>query len=353
MVPDAAWRVAQQLARHLHLGEVQDLAAVDGGLLNRGLVATTVGGRWYFKGSRYRDPDPVVREHEVAAVARRAGVPSPAPVANRDGATVTWAGNRWWVAFPFVDGRHVARNHVDEATATVFGETLGRVHRALDDTPTDLLRRMPVKGAPTPEATLDRIRAFEAEITRRPVVTAFDGHALASLAYRRSVIESDAGQWAGFNLPTGAIHGDFHVGNVRFHNEASTVVNAVLDWELASVAPRALDVARALDLTIDLPTDLASGAPCVRAFAQGYGRYATLGDLATERMASLYRIARTHSLWVYEEHYRLGEAPTDGVAIDDLTTLQWWHRERDAITSTVVDAFASTSTPRVISTRAP
>jgi Ser/Thr protein kinase RdoA (MazF antagonist) len=352
MVPDAAWRVAHQIARHLSLGDVRHLEASDGGLLNRGLVATTLAGRWYLKGSRYLDPDPVMREQEVAALARRAGVPSPAPVVSRDGTTVTWAGNRWWVAYPYVDGRHIARDNVDEAVAVVFGETLGRIHLALDAAPSDLTRRLPTKGAPSPEATLDRIRAFEADIGRRSVATAFDDHALASLAYRRSVIESErTNQWAGESLPCGVIHGDFHVGNVRFNTDFPHVVNAVLDWELAAVAPRALDIARALDLTIDLRLDLAGGATRLRAFAQGYGRHVTLGELAAERIASLYRMARTHSLWVYEEHYRQGDAPTDTVAIDDLATLQWWHRERESITSAVVAAFALPPNRRVISSR--
>jgi Ser/Thr protein kinase RdoA (MazF antagonist) len=352
MVPDAAWRIAQQVARHLSLGEVRHLEAVKGGLLNRALMATTPSGRWFLKGSRYPDPDPVVREHEVASVARRAGIPSPAPVVTRDGTTTTWAGNRWWVAYPYVDGRHIARSDVDESTAELLGETLGRIHAALDDAPIDLVRRLPTKGAPSAELTLDRIRAFEANIARRPVATAFDGHALASLAYRRSVIEGEAStRWSGDTLPTGVIHGDFHVGNVRFVGANSLVVSAVLDWELAAVAPRALDVARALDLTIDLQSDLGQGAPRVRAFARGYGRHATLNGLAAERLPHLYRVARAHSLWVYEEHYRQGEAPTDAVAIDDLATLQWWHRERDAIASTVVEAFSVGPARRVLSAR--
>ena len=110
MVPDAAWRVAQQVARHLGLGEVRDLDAVNGGLLNRGLVATTPGGRWFLKGSRYPDPEPIVREHEVAAIARRAGIPSPTPIAARDGTTATRAGNRWW-ATSCDDYRRRPRRH--------------------------------------------------------------------------------------------------------------------------------------------------------------------------------------------------------------------------------------------------
>jgi Ser/Thr protein kinase RdoA (MazF antagonist) len=352
MVPDAAWRIAQQIARHLGLGEVRELEAVDGGLLNRSLVAATSGGRWFLKGSRYVDPTPIVREHEVAAVARRANVPSPAPVAARDGTTTTWAGNRWWSTYPYVDGRHIARHDVDETVATLLGETLGRIHAALDDAPDELVRRLPTKAAPSVEATLDRIRAFEDEIVRRPVATAFDGHALASLAYRRSVIEADASNpWPGDGLITGVVHGDFHVGNVRFLHGNPLAIAAVLDWELAAVAPRALDVARALDLAIDLTTDLANGGPRLRAFAQGYGQHTSLGSLASARLPNLYRIARAHSLWVYEEHYRHGEAPTDTVAIDDLTTLQWWHRERDAIAEAVIAAFARGTTRQVISSR--
>lgn len=344
MLPDAAWRVARAVARHLALGDVLSLEATTAGLLNRGLVATTATGRWFLKGSRYPDPDVVVREHEVAAVARRAGVPSPTPACGRDGTTVTWAGNRWWATFPFVDGRHVAPVEAVEDVAEVLGATLGRIHAALDEAPPDLVRRLPVKGAPDGAETLARIRGFEEDIARRPARTAFDAHALASLAYRRSIIEAEATDpWPGADLPTGATHGDFQAANVLFDAAmpgASSAVVAVLDWELAAVAPRALDVARALDLAIDLRADLAAGGARLRAFAAGYGRHATLGRDAATRLPDLYRTARAHSLWVYEEHYRRGEAPTDAVAIDDLATLEWWHRDRGDIRAAVSDAFA-------------
>lgn len=352
MVPDAAWRIARQVSRHLGLGDVRQLEAVDGGLLNRALVATTPSGRWFLKGSRYPDPVPVVREHEVAAVARRAGIPSPAPVTARDGRTATWAGNRWWAAYPYIDGRHVEQRGVDASIAATFGEMLGQVHVALDGTPPDLTRRLPTKSAPSPAVTLDRIRAFEADIAMRPVTTAFDGHALASLAYRRSVIEAGAcNPWPGDNLATGPIHGDFHPGNVLFSVGEPPIVNAVLDWELAAVAPRALDVARTIDLTINLRADLAEGAPRLRAFARAYSRHAALGVLDAQRLAHLYFVVRAHSLWVYEEHYRLGEAPTDAVAIDDLATLQWWHAAHDVIARWVTVAFAGGPPRRVISSR--
>ena len=349
MVPDVAWRVARQVSRHLGLGEVVALEAATGGLLNRALVATTPSGRWFMKGSRYPSADPVVREHDVAAVARRGGIPSPAPVPARDGRTATWAGKRWWAAFPFVDGFHLARASVGPNAAAILGETLGRIHAVLADTPAELVRRLPAKGAPSPAETLARIRAFTAEIARFPAPTAFDGHAQASLAYRQSVVEGEVGKpWPGEGLPSGTIHGDFHVGNVRFAPGDGLSVAAVVDWELAATAPRALEVARALDLAIDLPADLASGATRVRAFAGAYGQHATLGREAADRLPDLYRSARAHSLWVYEEHYRHGEAPTDAVAIDDLATLQWWHREHEAIRATIIEAFRDVPTPRVI-----
>jgi len=56
---------------------------------------------------------------------------------------------------------------------------------------------------------------------------------------------TEVGDWLEANCPLssspGLIHGDFHLGNVMFHNKSPDVV-AVLDWELATVGDPLVDV---------------------------------------------------------------------------------------------------------------
>ena len=195
---------------------------------------------------------------------------------------------------------------------------------------------------------------IEGAISRTPNPSAFDQHVLASIAYRRTLVGRDRPSHDGFaSLPTQVLHGDFHSGNLLINRASRTAeasITAIIDWELTCWGPRIWEVARSADLIIDLATDLERGWPCLRAFLTAYLQEAALTPPEAVQLAPFYRASRVQSLRVIEEHYRLGHAPTDEIAIDDLASLDWWYRNGEAVGTVASEVVRSAQTMRPIFT---
>lgn len=343
-LPDAAWRIARDVARHLGLGDVLDLVPAPGGRLNQNLVATTPCGRYFLKGSRYPDLETIRKEHQVIAFVGTHNIPIVQPLADRSGETVTRAGIRWWVTYPWREGALLDAGDIGPTAARTIGRTLGALHRVLAQVPVSVSASLPRR--PLLNATEARMRELEATISRNPNPSAFDRHVLASIAYRRSLVSRESSSHGAFAwLPTQALHGDFHLGNLLINRSTVTAdvsISAIVDWELTCWGPRIWEVARSADLILDLATDLENGSPCLREYLSGYMEHAPLTSQEAIQLAPFYRASRVQSLWVIEEHYRRGHAPTDDIAVDDLVSLDWWYRNGEAVGNLVGELVRST-----------
>jgi homoserine kinase type II len=236
-----------------------------------------------------------------------------------------------------VSDRQVEPADVTQAMAEALGETLGVIHTALAQFPERAAALFPAKMLWDSAQASQEMAWYEAEITRRPALDPFDQHALASFSYRRTLLAGGVPSPAAFaDLPAQLLHGDYHERNVFF--DAHGRVSAVIDWELACHGPRAWEIVRALDFALRLPEDYETGGERLRAFLRGYARVAPLTVQECEAMPELYWAARVHSLWVFEEHYRKGNARTDRLAMEDVARLEWWARNRPALARTLVEA---------------
>lgn len=351
-LPDAAWRVSRDVARHLGLGDVQELVPAAGGRLNQNLVATTPRGRYFLKGSRYPELETILKEHQVIAFVATHNIPVVKPLADRAGMTATRAGNRWWVTYPWVESDLFAAGGLGTTVARTIGRTLGALHRVLAEVPVSVSESLPRR--PLLNATEATMRELEARISRNPRPSAYDRHVLASIAYRRTLISRESSSHEGFaELPTQSLHGDFHMGNLLINRPtraAELSINAIVDWELTCWGPRVWEVARSADLILDLSDDLKDGLQCLREFLSGYMEQASLTSHEAIQLAPFYLASRVQSLWVIEEHYRRGHAPTDEIVIDDFSALDWWFRNGDAVGALAGDLVRSTKFMRPIVT---
>ncbi len=345
-LPAAAYRVVDELLRRFRLGSPLEIEVVTSGLLNQNLRATTAAGRFFLKGYRYADPALIAREHRLMAHVAAAGLPVALPLAGPGGATFLRVGGRFWAVFPFITDRQLAPEAFTVAHAAELGRVLGAIHVALARYPAAEAAAFPPKLLWDSAQAADEMRAYEREIAKRPALDPFDQHALASFAYRRTLLASGVPPPAAFaRLPSQLLHGDFHERNVFFTPAGQ--VSAVIDWELAAIGPRAWEIVRALDLALQAPLDLEAGAPRLRAFIHAYAAEAPLSEAECLAMPELYWAARVHSLWVYEEHYRKGSARTDAVAMADLAGLEWWSRHRQELARALLDALRTAPSARV------
>ena len=274
------------------------------GLLNQNLIATTAGGTYFLKGYRYVEPAPLAREHRVIAFAAGAGLPAVVPLSAPGGQTFLRVGGRLWAVFPRMEDRQVDAAGLSPAHAGAMGRALGRVHVALARFPPTEATRYPPRLVWDSARAGAEMREYEEAIARFPALTPFDQHALSSFAYRRTLLAAGVPPRSAFaGLPEQMLHGDFHEGNLFFGPDGE--VSGIIDWELASVGPRALEIIRALDVSLRATGDAPGAAARRRAFLHGYAAEAPLTRDECLAMPELYWAYRVHSLWLYEEHYRV------------------------------------------------
>ena len=344
MLPPAASRVADELLRRYGLGASLDVQPAGAGLLNQNLIATTAGGTYFLKGYRYVEPAPLAREHGVIAFAAGAGLPAVVPLSAPGGQTFLRVGGRLWAVFPRVEDRQVGPAGLSPAHAGAMGRALGRVHLALARFPPTEATRYPPRLVWDSARAGAEMREYEEAIGRFPALTPFDQHALSSFAYRRTLLAAGVPPRAAFaGLPEQMLHGDFHEGNLFFGPDGE--VSGVIDWELASVGPRALEIVRALDVSLratgaapgaaaapaGLPARLRRRGPSDPGRVPGHAR-AVLGLPGAQPVALRGALPRAGPRSQVRSPGSEGAAaPTDHLAMQDIPALEWWLRNRHEV----------------------
>ena len=338
--PPAAWRVADELLRRFGLGTALQVEVAPGGLLNQNLFAATGRGSFFLKGYRYPEPEPIMREHRVIAHAAEHGVPALPPLPAPSGETLLRVGGRHWAVFRRVDGWQPRPEEMTPDLAHQMGLTLGAIHTALATFPPLEAAKYPPKVGWNSARAYAEMAEYEAMILRRPAHDPFDQHTISSFGYRRTLLAGGVPAPEAFaRLPAQLLHGDFHERNLFFSQQGQ--VEHVVDWELTGHGPRAWELIRALDIALQLRTDLDAGGARLRSFVEGYASVAPLTREECVAMPDLYWAARVHSLWVYEEHYRKGSARTDRLAMEDLEALHWLAANRQRVADALVDALGA------------
>lgn len=122
------------MLRSYRTAPIVAVAPVAEGLLNRGYRVATQTGDYFLK--CYVDQATAGRaaiaaQHAATAALRTLGLPAVAPLAARDGRTVTAHGGRLFGLYPWVEGEHRHGAELEPQGCAALGALLGHVHGAL------------------------------------------------------------------------------------------------------------------------------------------------------------------------------------------------------------------------------
>jgi homoserine kinase type II len=201
-----------------------------------GILAGSVNSNYFVEAARRvfvrvyeeQEADGLAYEWALLEHLARAGMPVPPPVPGPPPGTLRVAGKPIGV-FEVVGGVESCQAAVDEARARAAGAFVGRIHRVGASFPT---RRVTRFGLPQLEARLRHVEALD-----RPELA-------DALSEVRDALEEVRRRWP--PLPSGVVHGDLFRDNVRFRDEGSAEIVAVLDWESAADGAYVFDLAVAL-----------------------------------------------------------------------------------------------------------
>jgi homoserine kinase type II len=280
------------------IGPLYTCTVPESGTLNDTLLVTVGRGKFVLRGyRRHGERAAVAREHAVIVHARARGVPAIVPLPLPGGDTILERDDRCYALFPFATGGQVRRADLGPDKAAAMGACLARIHRALRDFPHAGLQQEAVTA--NRDQTLAGVEQLLAVIARRPIKDATDLAALDRLVSRRDWLRHQPAVSRRDLAALGpqVIHGDYQETNLFF---ADGQVCAVIDWERARLAPRALEAVRTMDLAFGLAPTLC------REFVAAYRAGGLLPRSELDIAADAYGLMRAYDLWVFTAVYLEG-----------------------------------------------
>jgi homoserine kinase type II len=239
---------AERLVEGFDLGNLSKFHAIPEGSVNSNHRVETDRGAFFLRIYEEQGPLGARTDADLAAALATRGVPTPSPLRDRDGRTITLVGEKPAAVFPWIDGAIVCQARVTTAHAHAVGAALAKLHVA-------------GAGVPVGEGR------FRVEDVRRRLFRITDPHFREATRELMGALD----RWTAErlpDLPRGLIHGDLFRDNVLWKDDT---IAALLDFESASEGALGYDLAVTLlawcfgdDFDRDLVSAMRAGYESVR-----------------------------------------------------------------------------------------
>lgn len=292
----------KQLGEEFALGEVQTLNENTQGVLNRNFVLVTSTGTYFLKSVRAKQHSRISYIAAVEKFFKNQSIPAVCMKESRLGTLFLKLEDNLYTVYPFIPNTHIhtySKNHM-----RAMGEMLGRIHHAGASQLPDLFasHRFAVQEQ---GEVIDELTKRRSYILSKENLDEIDEVFLAYIDLKLKRIRNC------FTEPLltcdTLVHGDYHDRNILFEGEK---IVGICDWEKALVAPRAYEVARALEIicfgagqhtTLTEQDMRESASVFIASYRSIYPISA--GELNSGLMLRLYKLI--HSTWIERQHYDL------------------------------------------------
>lgn len=247
------------LAEAYDLGALESAEGLEAGTVNTSYRLVLGGARLFLRIYEEQGHDGAEQESELLLHLAASGVPTPAPLAGRDGRRIRTVAGKPAALFPWLDGSMVCTNGVTAAHGVKIGAALAHIHRA----------------GPPPGRALGGGRFGPNEIMARcaRVATSRDASARVLADDLREAVRVVAARRAnGPPAARGLVHGDLFRDNVLW---VSDRIAALLDFESAHEGPFVFDLAVTI---LSWSFRDAFELPVARAIVDGYRSVRELDD---------------------------------------------------------------------------
>lgn len=285
-----------------------EVSPVPGGATNTVFRVDASHGTYYLRRYRRLTPDGVRREHRLIGHARQRGVATPLPLALGEkpaharaigwceGSTVLEVDGVAYAVFEAAQGCQLEPCDINDGHAHFSGKALAFLHEATASHDGEGLGSWRLSWGKY--EWLARLERIEQAIASRPVLSEADQWALDRVRQQEEwIADPDCPHACRPTSRSQVIHGDYQHANLFFDGES---VSSVIDWDTATVMPRAYEVVRACAFMFQLEPSL------TLAFLQGYRSACELTSEDLADGARAWGCFSDHHVWPLEEAYLHG-----------------------------------------------
>jgi homoserine kinase type II len=295
----------EQLCREFALGEVVGLEENNQGVLNKNYILTTTQGTYFLKSVRTKQQERISYIAEVERFFRERSIPAVCMATLPSGERFLKIDEALYTVYPYIANTQV--HAYTEGHMRAMGKTLGSIHKAgASEVPSRLASSR--FSIPEREAVIHELTERRESILSKQVLEAIDEEFLSYIELKLKRLGERLEEPP---LPSDTlVHGDYHDRNILFEGED---IIGVCDWEKALMAPRAYEVARALEIIC-----FGEGQSRVRTeqemrdsattFMQAYNSVYALSSEELRKGIELRLYKLIHSAWIERQHYDLGDS---------------------------------------------
>ena len=307
--------------------EASFLESVTEGFLSRNVILQTPKLKLFLKEYGSPERNTVEEIHKAKIFFATRGIPAILPYVNEEQTTIFTHQDRQYALFPFVEGRIIRRSERTPKAHSSAGSMLARIHLAGREDHSDI--DVPEQKSWDQEEFLEKAATIEECISRLPELSEYDLLALRSIEFKQGLarVNPITPDMLGIKNDH-LIHGDYHGRNI-FYN-ADDEVSHVFDFEKTCRAPRAFEIARALDFMCFAPHYHEEGFAFAQYFLRAYNEvYPLPKDELVQGIMKFY-LRSVHSLWPMTEHYLLQNTRTDSLLESQTLRVEYYSKHLES-----------------------
>jgi homoserine kinase type II len=323
--------LANAIAQQYEIPVIHGVTPVAAGFLSQNYVLHTGAERYFLKQYRFTERRRVAAAHEAKFYFAAANVPVILPLHTRNGERYFAFGERFYSLFPYVGGRHLPRGLFSPAALDSMAATLARIHRA------GRHARLPSVGVSHAQKNyahfVETARQILDKIPQRQR-TAFDELAEAFIQLKLRLAAQNQSALAAIALASDhLVHGDYQDANLFFDQRER--VSHVFDWEKTAIAPRGLELVRAIEfICFSNPDDYtavfsAENFAGARRFLQQYHEIYPITRAEFAAVSHVRYLHKLCSLWVESDHYLAGNQRVDLFLQAEYNTVRYYAQRLD------------------------
>lgn len=320
--------LVQQIAQTYQLSPIQSIVPVTAGFLSNNYRLETVGAAYFLKRYRYTKRPSVAAVHEAKFFFANAQVPVILPLTTQQGETFFGYGDNYYSLFPFVEGQHLPRGAFSQRALASTARMLAHIHRAGRQVTLPHLRK-----AQTTRNYTAFVEVAQQILHKIPPheQTEFDQLAAACIQLKLQLGKQHQDEFATIDLASDhLIHGDYQDANLFFDQDEQ--VSHVFDWEKAEIAPRGMELVRAIEfICLSNPNDykaVFTDATYAKArhFLQSYHQLYPITQHEFAAAAKARYLHKIVSLWVEADHYLENGRRVDRFLEAEYNTVSYYAR---------------------------
>lgn len=299
----------QLLSKKFELGTVQGIEEDTQGVLNRNFLLTTSTGRYFIKSVRERRKSHIPHIAATETFFQEKGIPAVCMLRDTSGELSLETEGHIYTIYPYVPNDNT-RIYTPE-NISAMGAMLGALHLAgSNDVPNLLtIENFATKGT---LEVIEKLTTYRDGILHKESQDAADVEFLTYINLKLSKLSQAV---IPTTLPNDTLtHGDYHERNILFDGDKGII--GICDWEKAQMAPRAYELARAVEIIC-----LGFGSAAVHTVEEMHTAAVKFIDAYREKYPISKEEIQTgfdmrfqkiiHSVWIEHQHYDLKDFRSD------------------------------------------